>query len=448
MPQHLTAALPRGGRLDERRWQVHHRLLCWLLILHVPLLAAIILWTDRGPAGGGGLPTELGLLPLLGALIVLGQRLPSHVHRALAVTLGLLLCSTLLVHATGGVIEAHFHYFVMLGFVALYHDWRPYALAMAVVMVSHGLVGALAPASMYRHTDGMTAPWLWAGLHTAFIALASVSQLVLWKISEGEQERAVGYYTELYGSERALIARLRETERIKKQLLALATHELRTPLTGIVGAARTLDRRLDDLDSGQIRTLLSHIDLHARRLSRLVDNLVATAGAQDIDPQATTDLALVVPAVIRDVQRQPGAAGHEVRVSVSGEVVAMIDERAARRIVSNLVDNALKFADPGSEVVVALHRDGDLILLEVENAGPAVPEAVRLRLGEAFAQGDASDARRAEGLGLGLHVVRSLVRSYAGDLELCEGERRVLFRVRLRARRPAPEARSLTTAAI
>src|SRR5680860_1886152 len=133
------------------------------------------------------------------------------------------------------------------------------ATAVAVVLLSHGVLGVLAPASVYNHAAGMLHPWLWAGLHTGFIALACVSQVVLWKISEGEQDRAGSYYAQLYGSERALISRLHEAERVKKELLALASHELRTPLTGIIGSARTLDRRLEDLDASQVRTLLSHI---------------------------------------------------------------------------------------------------------------------------------------------------------------------------------------------
>ena len=458
--QRLAASLPRGGRLDDVRWRRHHRVLRWLLGVQLPVLAAAVLWrhlpalagaptAEQAVAltmAGGGF--ELALLLLLGILALLGWRLPSRQHRSLAVTLGLMLCSTLLVHVTGGIIEAHFHYFVMLGFVALYHDWRPYATAVAVVLLSHGVLGVLAPASVYNHAAGMLHPWLWAGLHTGFIALACVSQVVLWKISEGEQDRAGSYYAQLYGSERALISRLHEAERVKKELLALASHELRTPLTGIIGSARTLDRRLEDLDASQVRTLLSHIDLHARRMSRLVDNLVATAGAQDADPNAAVDLGQVVSAVVDEAARLPIAAGHELRLNVSGEVVAMIDQRAARRVASNLVDNACKFADPGSDVAVTVRRDDDVVLLEVENAGPGVPGDVRLRLGEAFAQGDSSDARRAEGMGLGLHVVRSLVNSYDGSLELWEGGGRVMLRVRLHARRQAPEQRALSTVAI
>ena len=80
-------------------------------------------------------------------------------------TLGLFTSSAVLVHLSGGVIEMHFHYFVMVGVVTLYQDWRPFLTAIGYVVVQHGLAGALTPASVYDHQAATDQPWRWAGVH-------------------------------------------------------------------------------------------------------------------------------------------------------------------------------------------------------------------------------------------------------------------------------------------
>jgi diguanylate cyclase (GGDEF)-like protein len=82
------------------------------------------------------------------------------------------------------VVEAHFHFFVMIGVITLYQDWLPFGLALGYVVVHHTVLGMLAPTQVFNHPAAERAPWKWALIHGAFVAAASVAYLVNWRLSE------------------------------------------------------------------------------------------------------------------------------------------------------------------------------------------------------------------------------------------------------------------------
>jgi signal transduction histidine kinase len=100
-------------------------------------------------------------------------------------------------------------------------------------------------------------------------------------------------------------------------------------------------------------------------------------------------------------------------------------------VLTNLLDNALKFGDPDARIHISgSNRDGR-VLLQVGNAGPAIPLGLQAVLYDPFVQGDATDTRTADGLGLGLHVVRQLVEAYGGTIDLVDHPHLIVFQVSL-----------------
>jgi len=85
--------------------------------------------------------------------------------RAVLASLGLITASAVLVHLSGGYIEMHFHFFVMVVIIALYQDWIPFLLAIGYVVLHHGVVGVLLPTAVYNHPAAIAQPWLWAAVH-------------------------------------------------------------------------------------------------------------------------------------------------------------------------------------------------------------------------------------------------------------------------------------------
>ena len=89
-------------------------------------------------------------------------------------------------HLWGGAIEAHFHFFVMIGVLTLYQDWLPFLVAIGYVVLHHGLVGVIAPETVYNHPAAVENPWRWALIHGAFVLAASAAHVVAWRTNENQ----------------------------------------------------------------------------------------------------------------------------------------------------------------------------------------------------------------------------------------------------------------------
>jgi diguanylate cyclase (GGDEF)-like protein len=176
----LWAKLPTGGTLPEEVWRRRHRGILLLLWLHVPAIFFFAL--------AMGMPLihcleEAGGIAIfaIGAEYFRGQRTVTMVLTAM----GLLTASAALVHLSNGVIEMHFHYFVMVGVITLYQDWKPFLVAIGYVVLQHGVMGALWPESVYNHPAAVASPWKWASIHGGFILGMSAAGIVTWRLNEG-----------------------------------------------------------------------------------------------------------------------------------------------------------------------------------------------------------------------------------------------------------------------
>jgi diguanylate cyclase (GGDEF)-like protein len=178
----LMDLLPRGRSLPEHLWVRRHHALLTVLWLHVAGLACL------GYLRGYGIHTALdsGILAAFAA----GASLPNSSRRlrSIMVALGLLSSSALIVHLTGGLIESHFHFFVIVPLLTLYSDWSVFLLAIGFVAVHHGVFGMLEPHAVFAHPEAWKAPWKWALIHATYVLAASGAALVAWRATE---ERAL-----------------------------------------------------------------------------------------------------------------------------------------------------------------------------------------------------------------------------------------------------------------
>ncbi len=124
--------------------------------------------------------------------------------RSAFVSVGLLTAAALLVHLTGGLIEAHFYFFVVIVALTIYEDWLPFLLAVAYVLLHHGVVGMLEPHQVYDRPEEWAHPWLWAMIHAVFVALAGVAAVSAWRLNEDVRDRMRATQEEL--------ARISETD--------------------------------------------------------------------------------------------------------------------------------------------------------------------------------------------------------------------------------------------
>ena len=186
--QRLRRALPDGGALPEEIWRRRHRAIVWLLWVHV---AAIFVYAVVGGKGLLHAAAESSIVAV--AALVATYSGSSRSLRSGAAVVGLLSSSAILVHLSGGLIEMHFHFFVMVAVVTLYQDWFPFLLAIGYVVVHHGLLGGIDPDGVFNHGAAQENPWAWAALHGAFIMGESVALLVAWRLTEqGFQDALTG----------------------------------------------------------------------------------------------------------------------------------------------------------------------------------------------------------------------------------------------------------------
>ncbi len=221
-----------------------------------------------------------------------------------------------------------------------------------------------------------------------------------------------------------------EVGRQRAGFLSAVSHNLRTPLTAVKAAAGTLLASWSRIEPEDRRELLETISDEAERLERLVRNTLELsrirAGALDVEPERV-DIADLVQHAVRRLR--PIARAHRVRLDVDDDLPPVsLDVTMAEQILLNLLENALRFAPPGSEILVGAHvvprrpddgdpgdaGDGEEIELVVADHGPGVPADARDRIFEEFQSAETRPDR--SGTGLGLAIVRALVVAHGGSV--------------------------------
>jgi diguanylate cyclase len=180
----VSRVLPKGRRLPDDVWAKRHFGLALLLWCQAPALFVFALY--RGFSFVNGVEAAA---PIVATGIVAVSHRWDRRLRSASVAAGLVVACSILVDLSGGAIEAHFSYFVVIAFLTLYQEWLPYLIAVGFVLVEHGVVGVLAPSAVYDHS-GMGAmdqdPWKWAFIHAGFVLAASFANLLAWRLTERE----------------------------------------------------------------------------------------------------------------------------------------------------------------------------------------------------------------------------------------------------------------------
>jgi signal transduction histidine kinase len=225
-----------------------------------------------------------------------------------------------------------------------------------------------------------------------------------------EQAAVAVSNTRLFEAERAHVTQLLELDRLKSEFVALVSHELRTPITSIIAAAAT-QRRLGI--EPQQEEMADIIERQAKRLHAMVEDLLSQARLEN---ERNLPLAqpVDVAALARLAARDFAVTGRVVEVEGPDALTTLGDPEAMRRVFDNLIENAHKYGAPPIRVV--LEAAEDHVRISVLDAGPGIPAPERERVFERFHR--LSRGRGDPGLGLGLSIVRGLVRSSGGDIWL------------------------------
>lgn len=175
--------LPRGAGLSESVWRHRHR---WVLIV-------LGLHTFGLPGFGllAGAPAShlisAGVLVAGLAWLAAESTFSQQIRTTLA-TVGLVLSSMILVYFSGGNIEAHFHFFVLIPFVALYQEWHQFLIYFLLVIGHHAVLGSFAPTTVFSHSEAMAHPVWWTFIHGSGIMAESIGLFFYWRVQEMERD--------------------------------------------------------------------------------------------------------------------------------------------------------------------------------------------------------------------------------------------------------------------
>lgn len=216
--------------------------------------------------------------------------------------------------------------------------------------------------------------------------------------------------------------RLRELDRLKSNLLAAVSHEFRTPLTVMQGWLDLLLQGQFGPISPEQRESLAAVRKSAVRLDRLIANLLAFVESERggvveaVGPVPVDNLLHKVAAELA-----PDCTERHVTLDLAGAAAPPTvqgDGERLRLLFLNLLENAVKFNDPGGTVLVAVCENGAFLDIRIANSHGKIPPEQLESLLEPFTQGDMGPRRPAGGLGLGLAVARSVVDAHGGELRI------------------------------
>ncbi len=212
------------------------------------------------------------------------------------------------------------------------------------------------------------------------------------------------------------LTRLKQLENTRKDFVANVSHELRTPLSLIQGYVETLLYGAKDNPEVAVKFLRT-IERNAGRLRLLIEDLLVISelesGRVQVDLQSVS-LTSVVQKVLDDF-RARAQAGRTSLVNQAPPLMVCADPSRLEQVLSNLVDNAIKYGRPEGNVVVgASPAEGGLVQVSVQDDGPGLPPESLERLFERFYRVDKARSREQGGTGLGLSIVKHIVQSHGG----------------------------------
>jgi signal transduction histidine kinase len=210
-------------------------------------------------------------------------------------------------------------------------------------------------------------------------------------------------------------------ETARAEFVATASHQLRTPLAAVYGAIRTIRRDDVELADHDAAAFLEMIEAETARLSQIVDQILL-AGQLDADALELEldecDPADIASSVIETASLHL-PEGISLRMTANGDGRRIVcDENKLRQVLTNLIDNAIKYSPEGGAVEIRLDSRNGECLIEVADEGLGIPSSELERIFEKFYRLDPQQTRGVSGSGLGLYICRELVARMNGRLEV------------------------------
>ena len=224
------------------------------------------------------------------------------------------------------------------------------------------------------------------------------------------------------------ISHVREARQMRSDFVANVSHELRSPLTSLSGFIETLKGPAKD-DPAAAERFLVVMEREAQRMDRLIGDLLSLSKVEvneRVRPSGRSDVVSIVDRVIATLSAQIHAGGTQIRVSKPENLATVAgDDDQLTQVFHNLIENALRYGEPGSEVLVTIAEvepapgmKGPALAVAIRDHGPGISPEHIPRLTERFYRVDDSRSRAQGGTGLGLAIVKHIINRHRGRLQI------------------------------
>lgn len=254
------------------------------------------------------------------------------------------------------------------------------------------------------------------GLTTSFANYFSTNNIELFTGITREIAIAVRN-AQLY-EEASSVKALRELDAMRTEFLANVSHELRTPLAVIKGSANSLLQPDVIFDEQTRHDFLTSIDRDADTLTRLVDDLLIMSRleAEALEVKKKPHQLIEVIDAIKD-RLENLAARHHLYIQIPDEIPPVsIDDSRIGEVLTNLVENAVKFSDDNTRITIEAQYDGQEVIVSVTDEGIGIPAELHQKIFERFFQGEGRKTGRRKGTGLGLAICKGIVEAHGGSI--------------------------------
>jgi len=216
------------------------------------------------------------------------------------------------------------------------------------------------------------------------------------------------------------ISKLREVENLRETFLSMLGHELQTPLSIIKGYASTLAQRDGNWDSEILHNSLQVIENESDRLVNIVNKLLLAARITTGKPvlaKEEVQLSSLAEKVIRRLQTMTNI--HRFEVDCKPDMPPLLaDPALMEEVLTNLIENAIKYSPDGGKITVTGESNGDKIRITVADEGIGISEEDMEHIFERFQRTNRSEVKRVKGVGLGLYICKSIIEAHGGRIEV------------------------------
>jgi len=206
----------------------------------------------------------------------------------------------------------------------------------------------------------------------------------------------------------------------QKNFLLSVTHELKSPLASIKLYLQTILKR--DLDEEQRKSFINNSLKDIERLDDLVENMLLASKIENRSysfPQTEFNFSELLTKVVDRLQVH-SCSSQTIKACVTPNLYVKGDQIAITSVISNLIENAIKYSPACAEVLVSLVPQGDQILLEVADHGPGIPDGEKTRIFEKFYRIGSEDTRQTKGTGLGLYIVKKVLEMHQAQVSVSD----------------------------